>query len=54
MKITNETTILELIGTSIIEDDVYASLRNEGFKNVQDVLMRARDSFFFNSLKNKV
>ena len=54
MKITNETTILELIGTSIIEDDVYASLRNEGFKNVQDVLMRARDSFFFNSLKPKV
>ena len=54
MKITNETTILELIGTSIIEDGVYTSLRNEDFKNVQDVLMRARDPFFFNSLKPEV
>ena len=40
MKITNKTTILELIGTGVIEDDVYTGLRNEGFKNVQDVLMR--------------
>lgn len=54
MKITNKTTILELIGTGVIEDDVYTGLRNEGFKNVQDVLMRTRDPFFFNSLKPKV
>lgn len=54
MKITNETTLLELIGTSVIEDDVYTYLRDEGFKNVQDVLMRIRDPFFFNSLKSNV
>lgn len=54
MKITNETTLLELICTSVIGDDVYSCLADEGLKNVQDVLMRTRDQFFFNSLKPNV
>lgn len=54
MKITNETTLLELKGTSVIEYDVYTSLSNEGLRNVQDVLMRTRDPFFFNSLKPQI
>lgn len=54
MKITNDTTLLELIGTNIIGDDVYTCLRNEGLNNVQDVLMRTKDSVFFNSLMPKV
>lgn len=54
MKITNETTLLELIENGVIEDDVYNSLANEGYKNVQDVLMLTKEPIFFNSLKPQI
>lgn len=54
MKITNETSLLELLDSSVIEDDVYTYLRNKGFKNVQDVLMRTSDPFFYDSLRSDV
>lgn len=54
MIITKETTIGELFRVGIVENDIYSFLQEEGIRKVEDVQMRSRDYFFYDSLKANV
>lgn len=54
MKITKDTTLIELRQTGIVDKDVYLYLRDEGYKVVNDVILRSRDPVFWNSQKSDV
>ena len=54
MKITKDTTLIELRQTGVVDKDVYLYLRDEGYKVVNDVILRSRDPVFWNSQKSDV
>lgn len=54
MKITKDTTLIELRQTGIVDKDVYLYLRDGGYKVANDVILRSRDPVFWNSQKSDV
>ena len=53
MKITKDTNLQELRQVGIVDKEVYLYLRDEGYKFVNDVVIR-KDSVYWNSQKNDV
>ena len=54
MKITKETALRELRQVDIVDKEVYLYLRDEGYKVVNDVILRSTDTVFWNSQKKEI
>ena len=54
MKITNNTTLRELLLEGVIEEDVYRYLKGQGYKVVHDVFSLSTDSVTQNSQKKEL